>query len=380
MNTLTIEAHAFQDAGKLCKRLPFAASKLPVLNHVEVRADKRHAFLTVATLNIRLTARIKLVHPTKEPMAFLLPPEAFRAAMKADGDSLIEMGPQTTDEGPGLALGSIQGGMALDALYPTLSTSEFPPLPELEGPTTLIPAKTLEDLARVAPAASTDSARKTLNGVFFSPEKGGMLVATDGKRLAATPAVVPMSAEFVLPSAAVKVLAHRHFTSRDLTVTVLGKARAQQIRFHSETVQLTSSTLEGNFPKWQQVVPANSQATVSLAPTEQRSVRRWLTGLKGSECTVSLRATTTHSLELVHGRSGKAVATVEVPARVEGPVPVLQLEPKFLATALHVGAVLHFGDALSPLVVRNARGGFCVVMPMRPTVQVQSPQARALAN
>jgi hypothetical protein len=43
--------------------------------------------------------------------------------------------------------------------------------------------------------------RQILNGVFFTPEDGGRLVATDGKRLACCPATVP-SQSFVLPVAA----------------------------------------------------------------------------------------------------------------------------------------------------------------------------------
>ena len=52
---------------------------------------------------------------------------------------------------------------------------------------------------------ATDPLRAVLNGVLFSPEDGGLLVATDGRHLACVPARVP-DGQFVLPNAAVEIL------------------------------------------------------------------------------------------------------------------------------------------------------------------------------
>ena len=109
---------------------------------------------------------------------------------------------------------------------------------------------------RVSSAASNDVHREVLNGVFFTPEDGGLLIATDGRRLSGIPAAVPMSAEFVLPNAAVKVLGHRSFTEHASTVTVVSKDEKQLVCFHTKNATLISKTLVGRFPRWKQVVPA----------------------------------------------------------------------------------------------------------------------------
>ena len=57
----------------------------------------------------------------------------------------------------------------------------------VEGPSALIPARTIEMLGVVAPCASTNETRQVLNSVYFTPEDGGMLVAADGKRLPGAP-------------------------------------------------------------------------------------------------------------------------------------------------------------------------------------------------
>ncbi|MDQ8191576.1 hypothetical protein, partial [Roseibacillus persicicus] len=83
---------------------------------------------------------------------------------------------------------------------------------------------------------------------------------------------------------------------------------------------------------------------------------------------VTLRSNKHDMLEVIHAHKGVVMATVEVPIEAEGELPPIQLEPKFLATALSLGETLCFTDSMSPLVARNREGVFCVVMPMRLTV------------
>ena len=50
---IQISAQLFKEAGKILKRLPFAKSSLPVLSHVEMRANGETATLAVTNLNLR---------------------------------------------------------------------------------------------------------------------------------------------------------------------------------------------------------------------------------------------------------------------------------------------------------------------------------------
>ena len=78
-------------------------------------------------------------------------------------------------------------------------------------------------------------------------------------------------------------------------------------------------------------------------------------------------------MEFIHAEKAKPLATVEVQVDAEGQVPPLQVEPKFLASALSIGDTLCFIDSMSPLVVRNRNTSFAVVMPMRLTVLPDAP-------
>lgn len=370
---IQISAQSLKDAGKILKRLPFAKSSLPVLSHVELRPNGETATLSVTDLNLRLEVRVRLATPLSKAATMLIPHDAFVTAMKADRDSIISFTSGQLDELHNIHLNCCCGGIVIHANHPTLPAHEFTARPKIEGPSTLLPAKTFGCLAQVSEAASHDVSREVLNGVLFSPEDGGLLVATDGRRLSGIPAAVPMSAEFVLPNAAVRVLGHRHFTEQASTVTVVGKDEKQLVCFHTKNATLISKTLVGRFPRWKQVVPREAVASATLSEKDRKSVQSWLKSIKGSDNSVTLRSNKRGTLELIHAEKAKPLATVEVLVDAEGQVPPLQLEPKFLASALSIGDTLCFIDSMSPLVVRNRGTSFAVVIPMRLTVLPDAP-------
>jgi DNA polymerase III sliding clamp (beta) subunit (PCNA family) len=90
--------------------------------------------------------------------------------------------------------------------------------------------------------------------VYFTPEDCGMLIATDGRRLAGAPARVP-SREFVLPSSAALVLVHPDFATRDAAVMQADKTEDLHIQFRSGPHTLIAKTLEGHYPNYQNVIP-----------------------------------------------------------------------------------------------------------------------------
>jgi DNA polymerase III sliding clamp (beta) subunit (PCNA family) len=371
---IEINARSFQDAAKLLKRLSFAKTSLPVLSHVKLQGEGQHATLTVTNLNLHLEVRVPLLTPLEKEVAFLIPWDAFRQMLKADKDSPLTLSPGGTAKEPTLNLHTSCGGMTVEATYAGLPVGDFPSRPGISGPSTLLPARTFQQLALVAPCAYREAERAGLQGVHFSPEEGGHLIATDGKRLAATPATVPVSTAFTLPNPAVKVLSD--FGAA--TVTISGRDGNQRVAFHSQDVLLISNTVSGRFPEWKQVVPREENASATLTDKDRAAFVRWLRSLPKQDGSVTLVAgKTTGNKEILkahHAQRGTVLSTVEVPVKTRGKVPPLQLEPRYLATALTLGPTLCFLDSLSPLVVRgdeargDEAGALGVVMPMRLTV------------
>ena len=365
---IQIPAQAFKEAGKILKRLPFAKSSLPVLSHVELRANGETATLAVTDLNLRLEVRVRLTAPLSKAATMLIPHEAFRNAMKADKDSSITLTQGSLGELHNIHLSTSCGGMMIHANYPTLPAIEFPARPVVEGASSLLPAKTFAQLVRVAPCSYTKADREVLTGVLFSPKDGGLLIATDGKRLTGAPATIPMRNEFILPNAAVKVLAHQHFLKQASTVTVCGKCEEQIICFHTKNALLTTRPITGRFPNWKQVVPNEHKASATLGDNDKVSLLRWLTSLKGENQSVTIAPGEPGSVQLHYAQGGELISSVTVPVQSSGQIEPIQLDPLYLATALKIGNSLCFTDSMSPLVVRDSDGAFAVAMPMRLTV------------
>ncbi|MEY3898418.1 MAG: polymerase subunit beta, partial [Verrucomicrobiota bacterium] len=142
------------------------------------------------------------------------------------------------------------------------SAEDFPARPTVQGLITALPKETFAALGIVAGCASTDATRYVLNGVCFTPGDGGMLIATDGRRLAGAPARVP-DRKFVLPTTAVHVLVHPDFATRDAAVLQPDKTEDLHIQFRSGPHTLIAKTIEGHYPGYQHVIPSHLPESVT---------------------------------------------------------------------------------------------------------------------
>ncbi len=161
--------------------------------------------------------------------------------------------------------------------------SEFPSFPEIDEDKGIrLPGKKLNEMIeRVAFAITREDPRYSLNGALFLLENGKLtLVATDGHRLAYISreldvAVGDQGAQSVIVPR--KALAEVSKLSADLTDadSILFGKTDNQVFFIVKGHKLTSSLLEGNFPRYENVMPKSCDTAV-LIPTEElaQAVRR----------------------------------------------------------------------------------------------------------
>ncbi|MGB6221552.1 hypothetical protein [Haloferula sp.] len=363
---IKIHAHDLKQAGKLLKRLPSHRSTLPVLTHIAAIAKFDTLSLVTANLDQRLETRIPLAEPISSPESLLIPPDAFRAAMKADKDSIVTIAAKGSRKSRRIHLHVTCKGIPIETQHPTANLDDFPELSQVEGPSTELPARTIEMLALVATCASKDATRIVLNGVHFTPEDGGLLIATDGRRLAGIPASVP-STDFILPNTAVHILGHPDFKSRPATVTMSENAESRMLCFQSGNHQLITRTQAGNYPAWKQVVPRGMVSSLTIAEERRAATLSWLRSLPTRDGTLTLRLKKRGVLQLIHGTKEGVAGTIEVPVIGTGKVPIVSVDPSYLATALAIAPTLWLSDEMSPVVARRPDGAFCVIMPLRVT-------------
>jgi DNA polymerase-3 subunit beta len=378
MNIL-IPVSAIQAARKLLTRIRFERLKLPVLNHVLATLDAAGLTLAVSDLDHWLETRIPAsIHPNATAR-FLIPAAALTAAARGDKGGTVQFDctdtPDSDPEKPLLKLTVTCGGMPVESVYHPEPAGDFPVRPAIQGRITAIPKETLLALSTVAGCASTDTTRYILNGVLFSPDNGGILIATDGRRLAGAPARVP-GREFVLPNAAVQVLGHPDFNARDAAILQPETGEGPHIQFRSGPHTLIARTIEGNYPNYRQVIPPEFLADVTIPETHRSALISWLRTLNGKSNSTSVHLTwkLPGHLTLTHWDYDTATATIQVPVsrpeEEEGRPPAISFNPKHLADALAIGSTLRLIDGITPGVVTDpASGNYCLIMPCRLTAE-----------
>jgi DNA polymerase III sliding clamp (beta) subunit (PCNA family) len=378
MSTIHIPSNTLRDAKKLFGRLKHLRCKLPVLNHLLLTAGQNGIELAATDLDHWLETRISDL-PTDDA-CFLIPPAAMEAACRADKGTQVSFTPTGGKRSREIRLTLTRGGIQSSAVYPTLDPSELPSRPVTIGTETELPPSTLEGLAHVAGCASTDTTRQILNGVLFTPEDGGRLVATDGKRLACCPATVP-SQSFILPVAACHILGHPDFTAGPATVTWIDHKDPEKrhVAIRCGRHQLVSKPLVGNYPDYKQVIPSNAHELAVIPHDRKPGLIAWLRSLGKDQCSVRLDWNKRGQLTLSHRDANGHSATMQVPVEIHGTPPVIAFNARYLADALEIGSTLCLSDELSPGICRQPTGRFCVIMPMRVMIPAGSNASKTAA-
>lgn len=367
MSTIHLPSNTLRDAKKLFSRLKHLRCKLPALNHLLLTAGQNGIQLTATDLDLWLETRISDL-PT-EYACFLIPPAAMEAACRADKGTQVSFTPTGGNRSRELRLTLTSGGIPSTSVYPSLDPSELPSRPLTIGIDTEVPPATLRGLADIAGCASTDTTRQILNGVFFTPEDGGQLVATDGKRLACCPATVP-SQSFVLPVAACHILGHPDFMSDIATISWIDNTEPEKrhVAIQCGRHLLVSKPLVGSYPNYKQVIPAHAQELAVIPHDRRPGLIAWLRSLGKDQCSVRLDWHKRGQLTLSHRDANGHSATMQVPVEIHGNPPVTAFNARYLADGLEIGSTLCLSDELSPGICRHPTGRFCVIMPMRVTI------------
>lgn len=142
-----------------------------------------------------------------------------------------------------------------------LSKDDFPKLPEFTDKEVInIEQVVLQEMLKLTSfAVSFDESRYILNGIFFQISKNNLvLAATDGKRLAIIEKKIQQTIErdirFIVPIKTIHELNRNLKNEGDLSLILGGN----QMLFDLGKIVIISRLIEGEFPDYQQVIPAVS--------------------------------------------------------------------------------------------------------------------------
>lgn len=260
-----------------------------------------------------------------------------------------------------------------------LPQDDFPVMETNQLPVNFsLPARVLKRLIdKTRFAISTEETRYYLNGIYFhTADVSGapMLraVATDGHRLARVETPAPAEARqmpgVIVPRKAVNELLRLLDECEDPVAISLSETR---ICFSFDDTILTSKLIDGTFPDYERVIPANNDRMLELdGKTFAQAVDRVST--VATEKTRAIKLSLSNNLITLSATGADAgSATEEVSATYGSDDMDIGFNSKYLLDITSQidgdNARFLFADAGSPTIVRDTTddGSLYVLMPMR---------------
>lgn len=262
----------------------------------------------------------------------------------------------------------------------SLEPRDFPQLPlgpgAPEGASLRVASGALREMIdRTLFAVSTDETRFNLSGVFLGSGSDGTcrMVATDGHRLAMVERQLPdvkLERGVIMPrkglSEARKLLDETQDGEMTLTVST------KDLRLSTPTVSFFMRLVEGEFPDYQQVIPANTRVTARANRDDLLAALR-RTSLLASERSRGVKLHLEKGrLELSASNPDQGEASEDIEISYSGDPLTIGFNARYLIDVLTVhgeGEVIELGftDEVGPAVLRGSADPeyTYVVMPMR---------------
>ncbi len=345
---------------------------IPILANVLVKADRGKLSLKATDLDLEVTNSIAAeVSPGGSTT---VPAHMFYEIVRKLPD-----GAQIVLEGSGdRAVLSLRAGRSRFTLQ-TLPESDFPDLAagEMSHSFKVAAADLKRLIDKTQFAISTEETRYYLNGIYLhtaGTAKAGMLraVATDGHRLAQVELPLPQGAAgmpgIIVPRKTVGEVQRLIETGEGEVAIELS---AGKIRFTIGNVVLTSKLIDGTFPDYARVIPANNDKSLIVDKKDfEAAVDRVSTVSSERGRAVKLSITGGRLvLSVTNPDSGSATEEIEVEYEAD-PLDIGFNSRYLLDIAAQIEgevAVLKLADPGSPTLIqdKDAKGALYVLMPMR---------------
>jgi DNA polymerase-3 subunit beta len=222
-------------------------------------------------------------------------------------------------------------------------------------------------------ATAKESSRYAINGVLWEVKgKKLLLVATDGRRLARcrvdlqqAPAGEMAEKKVIIPARTMALLQKIGPREKE---NVAIKFVENQVLLSCANVVISSNLVEGNFPRYEDIIPSDYDKKLTL-PTEGAlsGVRR--AALLTSEESKGIKLSLTRDTMIFSGSSPEAgAAEVRMPVDYQGEPIDIGFNPQFLSDALRVIRTpdfdLELGQPDRPGMIKSGNDFLYVLMPI----------------
>jgi DNA polymerase-3 subunit beta len=365
---LTISKEQMLQGLQAVQNIVSTRTTLPVLSNVLLRAEGNRLDLTATDLDVSISSAVET--KVEKPGAVTLPAKKLFGIVRELPSPQIEL--EVDDKN----MCRIVAGSSYYKIN-GLAAEEFPPLPKFaENRRITLPQDKLKSLLRKTSfAISTDESRFVLNGIFMSLKDHKVtLVATDGRRLAMAEEEVDVPAgsqgECIVPSKAINELNRLLATQNDVEI----KFTDNQVAFtlqgaNGYSTLIISKLIDGNYPNFRQVIPAESKERIALVREELlQALRRAeiMTSEKSNSVKLSFGK---NKLEITANTPEIGEARESIAVNYKGNDLAIAFNPAYMMDPLksldNDEVFLELTDELSPGVMKINGPFLYVLMPMR---------------
>ncbi|MDO4781257.1 MAG: DNA polymerase III subunit beta [Candidatus Saccharibacteria bacterium] len=363
---LTVTQENLTKALATIGRVASARTELPILNNILLRTDGGR--LLIAATNLEIAATQYIGAKIDAPGSITVPAKLISefVASLPSGTITIEV----KDTHLHLTAGkfsSIIHGLAAD---------EFPELPTVDEHKAVTIELTTDEFKKAVSqtviATSGDPTRAVLTGVnWYSLDGELYLAATDGYRLAekSLGKTNDEIAAIIPASTLQEVLRSLH----DGVSTVTVHFDEAQVSFMMPELEIVSRLIDGKFPDYRQLIPANSETVVVLQKADfSRVVKIASLFARDSGGGISLTASQEHGLLSVHSIASELGENTSEAAAEVSHDGVVTLNSRYLIEALNAldgdTVEFSFNGKLAPCILRQhakATDYKHVIMPLK---------------
>jgi DNA polymerase-3 subunit beta len=251
----------FQEALALVGSIIPSRTPKPILQCIRLTAEKNRVRLCATDLEVGITYHLDQVEIAEEGDV-VIPADKLGSIVRESIDETISL-----EESE--ATVHLRGSDSHFTIYGH-DPEQYPMVPGFEGKADLevTLGQIQEGIEQSLFAAARESTRYALNGVLWEVVgKKLSLVATDGRRLARCVVSLQKAGHapegrIIVPAKAMSLLEK---LSGDSSATVSVRLVDNQIAIACEPVTISSNLVEGNFPKYEDIIPKDYEKKITLA-------------------------------------------------------------------------------------------------------------------
>lgn len=340
-------------------------SQLPVLSNILLSADKGQVKLSATNLEIgvvklisaEVTEEGEITVPSKTLTDVVANLSGEKIGFTASEDQL--------EINTGSFSSKING----------ISAAEFPSIPLAGKEAAVIaPEAFVKSLPQVTFAAAADDGRPILTGILTEiKDKKLQLVATDGYRLAHKTVPLPEGATFraLVPRRTLEEISRLIGEEESDNIKIATSDDQNQIIFKFGNTQVSSRLIEGQFPAWEKIIPAEAKARLVVERAEiLKAVKLASVFTRNEANVVKLQNPASGGLVLTSEAKEVGSQKKEIEATVEGEEMQIAFNTKFLMDVLSVistsQVIIELSGSLSAALIKpmGEEGLQYIIMPV----------------